>query len=338
MGTVNGLDAPVVIGIDGGGSKTDLVVLSLEGQVLFHSRGGGANPQLIGLDQSVTVLRGLAAPALEVIGARPLLRTNVYLAGMDLPVEIEEYSAAIAEDKWAAGVDDRPAVVENDLFALLRAGTSSPDAVAVVCGTGINAVGVRADGHTARFPALGRISGDWGGGADLGAHALWHAARSEDGRGPATSLEKLVPAAYGLSSVREVIEGIHLGRIRAHSVAGLTPVLFAASELGDEVAGSVVDRQADEIVLLAATVLRRLELLDAGVPVILGGGVLASGDNRLLARIESGLRGEAPHARMQLVTAPPIVGAGLLALEAVDAPADALVRARERMEHLVVAR
>lgn len=338
MGTVSGHAAPVVIGIDGGGSKTDLVVLSLEGEALFHARGSGANPQLIGLDGSVSVLRELAAGALEAIGTRPLLQANVYLAGMDLPAEIEEYSAAIAEDEWAVGMDGRRAVVENDLFALLRAGTSSPDAVAVVCGTGINAVGVRADGRTARFPALGRISGDWGGGADLGAHALWHAARSEDGRGPRTSLAKLVPAAYGLSSVREVIEGIHFGQVPTHSVAGLTPVLFAASAEGDGVAGSVVDRQADEIVLLAATVLRRLELLDAGIPVILGGGVLASNDDRLLSRIRSGLRGEAPHAQVQLVTAPPIVGAGLLALETAGAPAGAFTRARHGTERLVAAR
>ena len=321
-----------MIGIDGGGSKTDLAVLSLEGEVVFHARGSGSNPQTVGLDRSVAVIRGLAAEALEVIGDRPLLQSNVYLAGMDLPVEIEEFSSAIAEDAWAGGAGGRRAVVDNDLFALLRAGTDSPDAVAVVCGTGINAVGVRAGGRTARFPALGLLSGDWGGGGDLGAAALWHAARSEDGRGPRTSLDELVPAAYNLASVREVIEAIHLGRIPARSVADLTPALFTASTAGDEVAASVVDRQADEIVVLAVTALRRLDLLNAPVPVVLGGGVLAANDSRLLARIGWGLEEQAPNARLRLVTAPPIVGAGLLTLEAAGAEAGALARARSALE------
>jgi N-acetylglucosamine kinase-like BadF-type ATPase len=324
---------PVVIGVDGGGSKTDLVVLSLEGEVLFRTRGSGANPQTVGLERSVTVIRRLAAEALDASAGRPLLQTSVYLAGMDLPIEIEEFSSAIAEDAWAVGADGGRAVVDNDLFALLRAGTDRSDAVAVVCGTGINAVGVRADGRTARFPALGRISGDWGGGGDLGAYALWHAARSEDGRGPKTSLEQMVSAAYNLATVRDVIEGIHLKRIPAHSVADLTPVLFRASAAGDEVAGSLIDRQAEEIVILAANALERLDLLGAEIPVVLGGGVLASNDSRLLSGIRSALAEKAPRAHIHLVTAPPIVGAGLLALEAVGAKAGALTRAREEMEH-----
>lgn len=332
MGPLNQPGCPVVIAVDGGGSKTDLAVLSVEGEVVFHARGGGANPQTVGLDASVAVVRALAAEAMAVIGNRPLLQTSVYLAGMDLPVEIEEFSSAIAQDDWAGGAGGRRAFVDNDLFALLRSGTDSPDAVAVVCGTGINAVGVRADGRTARFPALGLLSGDWGGGGDLGAAALWHAARAEDGRGPRTSLAELVPAAYNLPSVREVIEAIHLGRIPARSVADLTPLLFTASTTGDDVAASVVDRQADEIVVLAVTALRRLDLLDAPVPVVLGGGVLAANDSRLLTRIGSGLEEQAPRTHLHLVTAPPIVGAGLLALEVAGAEADALARARSALE------
>ena len=332
MGSMSTPHGSVVIGIDGGGSKTDLVVLSLDGEVLFQSRGSGANPQTIGLDRSVSVIRKLAVEALAAIGRRRLLQTSVYLAGMDLPVEIKEFSSAISEDAWAVGPGGRRAVVDNDLFALLRAGTSSPDAVAVVCGTGINAVGVRADGRTARFPALGMISGDWGGGAELGALTLWHAARSADRRGPRTILEKMVPQAYNLSTVMDVIEGIHLKRIEPRSVSNLTPVLFAASAAGDEIAASLVDRQADEVVILTVTALERLDLLGTDVPVVLGGGVLASNDSRLLSRIRSGLGDKAPNAHIHLVTAPPIVGAGLLALEAAGAGDDALTRARGEME------
>ena len=74
-------------------------------------------------------------------------------------------------------------VVRNDTFAILRAGVEEPRGVAVVCGAGINCVGMRPDGRVARFPALGRVSGDWGGGGGLFEEAMWRGARAEDGRG-----------------------------------------------------------------------------------------------------------------------------------------------------------
>ncbi len=321
-----------MLAIDGGGSKTDIVAVTLEGNVLLRSRGGGSNPQVLGLDRSLATIRGLADDALAAIDGRPLLQTSLYLSGMDLPAEIEDFASAISGDGWATGVDGQRPVVENDLFALLRAGTDHPDAVAVVCGTGINAIGVRADGRTARFPALGMISGDWGGGGHLGAWALWHAARSEDGRGEKTLLQDLIPRSYDVATVMDVIENLHFGRVPARSVIDLAPVLFEASALGDPVATSVVDRQAEEIVVMAVTALRRLDLLASEVPVILGGSVLAADDSRLMSRIETMLEREAPAAWTHLVTAPPILGAALLALEAVGAGDAALALAREEIE------
>ena len=104
-------------------------------------------------------------------------------------------------------------IVGNDTFAVLRAGTARGWGVAVVCGAGINCVGVAPDGRHARFPALGAITGDWGGGYDVGMAAVYAAARSEDGRGPRTSLERAVPAHFGLETPSELAEAIHTGRI-----------------------------------------------------------------------------------------------------------------------------
>jgi len=322
----------IVLAVDGGGSKTDMIALTMDGQLVAQVRGPGSNPHVLGLERSLSIIRGIAADAHAMAGKRRLIHTSIYLSGIDFPAEIDAFSAAIAQEPWTEGSAGLPPVVDNDLFALLRAGTSEPDAVAVVCGTGINAVGVRADGATARFPALGTISGDWGGGGSLGAQALWHAARSEDGRGPKSVLQELVPQAYGLSSVMEVIEAIHFKKIRARTIVDLTPVLFAAAASGDEAAAAEIDRQAQEIVIMAVTALHRLELQDSHVPVVLGGGVLGSNDLRLMTGIASGLKGQAPNARIQLVKAAPILGAGLLALESVGASPEAIARAQSAMQ------
>lgn len=316
----------VIIAVDGGGSKTDAVALNRHGEVLGRARGTGTSPHLIGLDAAVSQIRELI---LGAAAGQRIERVHVYLSGLDLPIEIVEFAEGLAAAFPHGELGHL--VVDNDLFALLRAGTAEPDAVAIVCGTGINCVGVRADGETVRFPALGMISGDWGGGFSIGEWGLWHAARSADGRGPRSTLEHTVPAALGLPDVSAVTEALHFGRIERTTLAALSPVVFAESDAGDPVAGSVVDRQAEEIVALATATLRRLGFLGSAVPVVLGGGVIASDNRRLLAGIASGIDAEDPAARIEIVREPPILGASLLALAAAGAGPDILGIARERV-------
>src|SRR5205823_4780183 len=200
---------------------------------------------------------------------------HVHLAGADLPAEELELERAVASRGWAAR-----AVVANDTFAVLRAGTDAGWGVAVVCGAGINCVGVAPDGRHARFPALGAITGDWGGGYDVGIAAGSAAARSEDGRGPKTSLERAVPADLGLETPTDLAEAVHRRRISLRRVAELPPVVFAEAAQ-DAVAAGIVNRLAGEVAALARVALERLGLEQEPTEVLLGGGLLRSGDGRL---------------------------------------------------------
>lgn len=324
----------VLLAIDGGGSKTDVVVLAVDGTVLAHTRGGGSCPQVIGVPPALAVIDDLVRAALAQVSRPRVLRVGVYLSGLDLPVEIETFSAALHALPWfvqAAGV-----VVENDTFALLRAGTPEHQAVAVVCGTGINCVGRRADGATARFPALGRISGDWGGGFELGEQAIWHAARALDGRGDPTILAQLVPSALGRPTMAAVIEDLHFGHLDHNDVTLLSPVLLEAAARGDAVAVGVVERQADEIAALALAALRRLDLTGAAVPVVLGGGVLAARDPGLTEGIRARIAAGAPGAHLVFVADRPVLGAAFLVLEAHGASTATLDRARASLSSRAV--
>ncbi|MEZ0446649.1 N-acetylglucosamine kinase [Cellulomonas sp. ICMP 17802] len=316
----------MLLAVDGGGSKTDVLVLATDGTVLAHTRGAGSCPQVIGVAPALAVIDGLVREALAMVERPRVLRVGVYLSGLDLPVEIETFRAALEALPWFARAGG--AVVDNDTFALLRAGTAEQEAVAVVCGTGINCVGRRADGVTARFPALGRISGDWGGGFELGEQAVWHAARALDGRGEPTILATLVPAALGRPSMAAVIEDLHFGRLGHDDVTHLSPVLLDAAGRGDAVARSVVERQADEVAALALAALRRLSLADAAVPVVLGGGVLAARDPALTEGIRTRIAAGAPGAHLVFVADRPVLGAAFLVLEAYGASAAAVDRAR----------
>lgn len=312
-----------VLAIDAGNSKTDVAVVAADGHVLATARGGGFRPPAVGVTTAVGTLAETVARAFDAAAVTSVAHVSACLANADLPAEEEQLAAALGERAWGTTTD-----VRNDTFAILRAGVSEPRGVAVVCGAGINCVGLRPDGATARFPALGRLSGDFGGGWALAEEALWYAARAEDGRGEPTALARTLPAHFGLDSMYALIEALHLGRLEQHRRHELTPVLFATAAEGDPVARSIVDRLAEEVVTMATVALTRLGLLEEETPVLLGGSVLTARHPQLDDGIRTRLAARAPAAVPRVVTARPVLGAALLGLDRVGAPPTAYERVR----------
>jgi N-acetylglucosamine kinase-like BadF-type ATPase len=324
------MTAPVVLAVDGGNSKTDLALVRADGTVLAYVRGPLSSPHHLGLAACVDLLQGMLDEAvitarLDRNGRRVAEIAELFLAGVDFPAEERQLQEAVESRGWAATT-----VVGNDTFAVLRAGTAKGWGIAVVCGAGINCVGVAPDGRHLRFPALGAITGDWGGGYDVGLAALSAAARSEDGRGPATSLERAVPAHFGLDTPLELAEAIHGGRVAQRRLIELAPVVFAEAAR-DPVAVRIVERLADEVVALARVAITRLDLGREPVEVVLGGGLLSAGDGRLLGAIANGLRELGEHIAMHRTSSPPVVGAALFGLDALGAGEEAGVRARAEL-------
>ncbi|MEU5797585.1 BadF/BadG/BcrA/BcrD ATPase family protein [Streptomyces sp. NPDC047813] len=320
-------DRASVLAIDAGNSKTDVAVVGADGEVLATARGGGFRPPTTGVTAAFDALAEPVRRALAQAGLDRVTQVSACLANADLPVEEERLAAVLHARGWGGAVE-----VRNDTFAILRAGVAEPRGVAVVCGAGINCVGMRPDGRTARFPAIGRISGDWGGGWGLAEEALWCAARAEDGRGEATALAHTLPAHFGLPSMYALIEALHLEHLAPERRGELAPVLFATAAGGDPVARALVDRLADEVTVLATVALTRLGLLDEPVPVLLGGSVLTAGHARLDDGIRARLAARAPKAAVHVVGARPVLGAVLLGLDRLGVPEGARERARRYWE------
>lgn len=312
---------------DGGASKTDLALVRQDGEVLALVRGGGSSPHHVGLVPAIDLIGTLTARAAAEAGVEPPFDlARLFLAGVDLPIEVDRANGEARARGWSPDT-----VVDNDTFAILRAGSESGWGIGVVCGTGLNCVGVSPDGRHARFPALGWTTGDWGGGTDVGAAAVSAAARSEDGRGPRTTLERLVPAHFGLTTPRELAEAIHFGRIASSRAAELVPLVLAEAA-DDAVAASIRDRLAGEVVALVRVAVERLGLADEEVEVVLGGGIFQGGDPGLLAAVTSRILEIAPLARLRSSRVPPVYGAALAALDSLGAPPQSYSRLREQAD------
>jgi N-acetylglucosamine kinase-like BadF-type ATPase len=318
-----------VVGVDGGNSKTDLVLADTSGRVRARVRGAGTRPQQEGMATTVAGLAALAGAAKSQAGLpsdEPIGVGAFYLANLDT----EPAETLMHKELVALGVADR-IVVRNDTFAVLGAGRAGRGGIGVVGGAGINAVGVHPDGRVARFLALGPHTGDWGGGRSLGMAALGAAIRAGDGRGPATKLREAVAAHFDRDSPEEVAIAVDEHDLTWREIITLTPVLYAVAEDGDAVAGTIVDRMADEVATMARALLTRLDLLTTEVPVVLGGGALQNAPERLVRRVREDLAGSAPRSHVVILDAPPVLGPVVDALALAGASPEAAEHARAHL-------
>ena len=319
-----------VVGIDGGNSKTDLLLVAANGTPLARRQGPSSSPHLVGLRSAIAVIESLLRDALADAALSiddPLLIATC-LAGLDLPEEVEEATAALT-----AMAPHAQHVVANDTFAVLRAGLASgTHGVAVVCGAGINAVGVGPAG-VARFLALGGISGDWGGGFGVGEAALGAAVRWEEGRGPTTSLAAGIAEWLGVDTAADVAIAVHRRTVDATRIAELAPIVVRHALLGDEVARQLVDRCADEVAAFADAALRRSGLAGHHADVVFGGSMLVGskggniGEQTGAVALVGELAAERiaqrhPTVSIHRLTAPPVVGAVALGFDHLEIEPD----------------
>ena len=329
-------DLPAVIAADVGNSKTDVVLVSEAGEVLGAVRGPTASHQQVGPEAAFETLASLAERAVVRAGLdpkrRPLARMIVSIAaGADYPADVRMLTRGLRGTGLA--VDQ---LVTNDCFGGLRAGTTRSWGVCVICGSGMNCLGVAPDGRVARFDALGEMSGDWGGGGDLGGAGLAAAVRAQDRRGPATLLEHTVPAHFGMARPRSLVRAMYHGTIPFRRSLEIAPLVFEAATAGDTVARGIVDRQADEVVAWAGAAIRRLHLRRSDPDVVLAGSVFRAVDTGFYTRIGEGIAAVAPAARVSRLDAPPVLGAALLGLDHLDGaptPADVELRLRAALTH-----
>ncbi len=308
-------DAPAaVLAIDGGNSKTDVALIGPDGSLLASVRGPGTSVDDRRFETSLVVLDDLVSAVARQAGIDPAGRiaehTSAFIAGADLPQEEQRLAEVLATRHWSPSIR-----AGNDTFAVLRAGTQRPWGVGVTCGAGINCVGVAPSGEQTRFLALGRFTGDWGGGLDMGVEVMWWATRAEDGRGEPTALSQAVADYFGRATASQVAIDIHLGGLDDDDLIRLTYVLFEVAGAGDPVAIQLVDRLAEEIALMALVAMRRLHLTELDTELALGGGMLMARNPLLHGGVTRRVLAEVPTARIGVVDVPPIAGAALLGLD-----------------------
>ncbi len=261
---------PVVVGVDGGGTKSDVIVANLDGVVLATRQTGGANPEGMGAERMAQVLAAVIDETLDGAGA---VRSDVVasafgLAGVDWDSDVVIVDAALA----GLGLPGPRAVV-NDSQVALRAGCSQPWGIVSSVGTGTVSAGVNRQGERFRTMAVGwgEPSGSW----SMVSDSLHAVAAHHHGVGAPTLLTELYLAALDEISVESMFESITRGR---SSVGGhLAPLLDEAVGLGDQVARELLGKVSAEHADMAIGVAVRLGMTDDEFELVTSGGVHSAG-------------------------------------------------------------
>lgn len=324
-----------ILGVDGGGSKTLAVVADERGRILGIGRAGGSNHQAVGMEEAMRRVEQAARQAMGRGGVAAVDAAAFALSGADLPEDFALLTPALEALDLAPHIS-----LDNDSVAILRSGADNPNRVAVGWGSGTNGVARNAAGAEFRLPALGWISGDWGGGGQLATEAVSLTARAWDRRGEPTMLADLVLEVFDVPDGEGLIALLHTGqapngvtlaqdeiRRRLHL---LPPLVFRAAAAGDQPAARLVDRSAEEVTRTALALLGKVGLTDEPADVVLGGSVFKAEGDMLTRAVRALLTARAPRARVVRPDVEPVVGAMFIALDMLGVTVNDEVRARAR--------
>ncbi len=304
------------LGLDGGGTKTEYVVLDAAGRTLAQGVAGASNPLRVGFDQAFDALSTAAAAALA---QAKLERGKVRAVCAGLAGAGRPSVAQIILSFLKKMFPNSFAQVATDFEVALEAAAGSGPGVVLIAGTGSSAFGRNASGEAARAGGYGPWIGDEGSAFDIGRRAVAAAARARDFAGPATRLAGTIPPALGYPTWDELIE-----RIASNPddvFPRVFPMVVEAAEARDTAAREILFTAAVELASLARTVIRRLNLQEQEFVLAKSGGVF--GHSGLLdAMLDSILARAAPRAKIGMLDTSPAVGAARLAqrLEGLSAP------------------
>ena len=291
--------AEYYLGIDGGGTKTALLLCDPDGNTVREVIASACNPMDIGFERAFDILRRAIA---EVCGDIPHEKIAMFagIAGGGSADAIAKLSDFFADFGFCAYAN------EGDNRNILEAGLGERDGISVIIGTGIYVQAKHGD-TLSRAGGWGYFIDRGGSGFNLGRDALDAYYAAYDGAGEQTLLSALIDEKTGCTP------GALVSRIYAGGktfVASFAPLVSEAYRRGDRIADTILERNTEHIAHLILTVEKHLPDTMNEIPVVLCGGL--SRDAEIVSRLRRLL---APYGRLKIecLSREPVWGAAMAA-------------------------
>ena len=301
---------PLVVAVEGGGTKTVALAIDYRGEAVAWGRGGSSLALHVGEERAQEAVNHALAGVAGQVGPRQVTAAVIAMVGRG-------YSADPAASVRSRFPDARVQRMHEGDAALLGA-TLEAVGVVVISGTGSFARAVGAQGAVAQVGGNGPLVGDEGSAHYIAVEGIRRALWAVDGRGELTALSDRTREHFAVAELKDVAHRLYgPGAASRHDIASFAPVVLAAADEGDAVAGRVLDdaaRHLAAMVLAAVAQVRRVGDGWAGlVPFGCSGGVLLA-DARLRAAVTDKVVAEEPDVDPREPRLPPIGGVALRAL------------------------
>ncbi|HLL69996.1 MAG TPA: BadF/BadG/BcrA/BcrD ATPase family protein [Pyrinomonadaceae bacterium] len=287
------LSAPlVVLGVDGGGTKTQAMITDEEGRALGEGLAGPSNPLRVGVSSAAAAVREAVDRACAAAGVRrtDIASAEVGLAGVRR-ADLKERMA----DALQRTLGINPIEVVTDADIALYGATAGKPGLVLIAGTGSICCGKNARRKHACAGGWGPLAGDEGSGSWIARRALQAVAHASDGRGDATRLGEAACLYFNVATADDLSLAIYAPSMTNERIAGFARSVIEAARARDAVACEIVTDAGRELASLARTVIRKLRIERESFQVAYVGGVFAAGE-LVLAPLRKAVEQSAPQA------------------------------------------
>ena len=300
------------LGVDGGGTKTLVVLLDGENNIVAEGLAGASNPMRVGIEKAVTNISEAINIACDKSNQNitDIVSAALGLAGVrrnDIRLRIRE--------RIARKLHTKSVEVVTDADIALYGATKDKAGLVVIAGTGSICLGKNEKGEKAFAGGWGPLAGDEGGGAGIARRALQEIAKASDGRGNLTKLSRRAMEYFRAGKPEDLVVAIYAPQIDNLRIAGFARLVVETAAEGDEVAVRILIEAGHELGLAATAVIRRLKLERRKFPIAKVGSIFRAGriiDDPLLETVQK----TAPKAYLIEPLLPPAVAAAQMAFAA----------------------
>jgi N-acetylglucosamine kinase-like BadF-type ATPase len=264
----------LVVGVDGGGTRTRAAVLD-GNRVLGEGTAGPSNPLRVGVANGAAAIRDAIDRA---CGAALVQRDDIVAIGIGLAgVRRKDIRTRMREVLVETlGIENIELLPDADMA--LYGATDGAPGVVVISGTGSVSCGINRQGKRVYAGGWGPVAGDEGSGSWIARRALQAVAQATDERGPKTALAAAACNYFQVAAPEDLSTAIYAPTMTNDRIAGFSKHVIDAARAGDAVGRNILIEAGRELGKTAVTVIRKLKMEGERFQVSFVGGVFSAGE------------------------------------------------------------
>ena len=274
-----GMNMAYYVGIDGGGTKTKVIVIDQSENIIHEGTSGPSSIDTVSRGETLLAFKEALRGFYHDF---PDASFDAVFVGLGGIVSLEDCHYVENIVKNLHGVSEKTLIrARNDMENALYSGLLFYEGIALICGTGMVAFGKNKEGITHKAGGWGYREGDLGSSYDLGMRALRHVIKAFDGRDIKTEFSNEIAQVIGMEKMEDFFHIINEKYLERTWIAGLAPLVTKYALLHDEVAIKMIHAATEELAIAVYAVKKRLNI-EKPVLVIVGSLGHAKGYQELL--------------------------------------------------------